>query len=72
VGCAPDLVRADEVGEVFATGDRHGLAKALREVVAGGFQTERRNMCRKAVGGYSTERAARGIIRAWEMAQELG
>jgi glycosyltransferase involved in cell wall biosynthesis len=64
VGCAPDLVRAGQVGEVFATGDRRSLAEVLQKVMGDGLQSERRNMCRKAVKEYSTERAAEGILEA--------
>ena len=64
VGCAPDLVKTTESGEIFETGNRQGLAAALEGVIRGGFEAERRQACRKVVEGYSTERAAKGIREA--------
>jgi len=72
VGCAPDLVKTTESGEIFETGNRQGLAAALEGVIRGGFEAERRQACRKVVEGYSTERAAKGIREAWEKVQGLG
>ena len=65
VGCAPDLVRAGQVGGVFATRDRRSLVEVLQKVMGDGLHSERRNICRKAVKEYSTVRAAKGIKEAF-------
>ena len=64
MGCAPDLVVSDECGEIFQTAQVKALANGLSNVIQKGFGLERREMCRKAVAPYSTQRAAEGISRA--------
>ena len=64
VGCAPDLVVSDECGEIFQTGQVEALTIGIKNVFQKGFSLERREICRKAVEPYSTQRAAEGISRA--------
>jgi len=72
VGSVPDLIDAGITGEVFASGSSHSLAAALER--AGPFigcQCVREN-CRRAVSGYSVEKAAEGIALAYHQAVTRG
>jgi glycosyltransferase involved in cell wall biosynthesis len=70
VGCAPDLVEAGVIGEVFATGSAHGLAQALERALNLVGRSETREHCRQRAEQYSVERAAYGIAAAYAMALE--
>jgi glycosyltransferase involved in cell wall biosynthesis len=65
VGCAPDLVKPGVTGEVFRTGSTGSLASALQRAMSLVGHPEVRQGCRDTVGGYTVDRAAEGIARAY-------
>jgi glycosyltransferase involved in cell wall biosynthesis len=65
VGCAPDLVESGVTGEVFATGSEASLADAIVKALPLTESNEVRVKCREKVGGYTIEKAAEGIARAY-------
>ena len=65
VGCAPDLVEAGRTGELFKTGSKAELAAAIQRGLALAGSRETRERCRQKVSGYSLERAAEGLARAY-------
>jgi glycosyltransferase involved in cell wall biosynthesis len=67
VGCAPDLVKPGATGEVFETGSAGSLALALQRAMSLVGRPEVRQVCRNTVGGYTVDRAAEGIARAYRL-----
>lgn len=65
VGCAPDLIEPGITGEVFETESEPDLARAIRVGLALIGRTEIREKCRQKVSGYTLERAAEGIAKAY-------
>jgi glycosyltransferase involved in cell wall biosynthesis len=65
VGCAPDLVEPGVTGEVFATGSEASLADTIVKALPLTDRAEVRAKCREKVGGYTIEKAAEGIARAF-------
>ncbi len=65
VGCAPDLIEPGVTGQLFDTGSDESLASALQRTLPLVGRGEIRERCREKVGGYSVERAADGIARAY-------
>jgi glycosyltransferase involved in cell wall biosynthesis len=65
VGCAPDLVESGVNGYVFETDSLSGLASCLVQALKFENQPVAREKCRRKVGGYSIESAARGIKAAY-------
>ena len=72
VGCWPDLVEPGVTGEVCETGSPHALATALERALPLIGRAEVRARCREKVAGYTVERAAEGIARAYEAIMERG
>lgn len=64
VGCAPDLVRPGETGEIFTAGSSRELASALTRVMRLAGRTIR-DQCRSRVADYSLDSAAEGIAKAY-------
>ena len=65
VGCAPDLVKSGETGEIFQMGDAGSLASALTRV----RQSKERGhdwttACRSRAALFSLEAATRGLVAA--------
>lgn len=72
VGCAPDLVEAGVTGQIFEAGSDQSLAVALVRAMDLVGRPEVREQCRKKVGGYTAEKAAEGIARAyWAVAGQV-
>jgi glycosyltransferase involved in cell wall biosynthesis len=67
VGCAPDLVKPGATGEVFQTGSAVSLASALQRAMSLTGRPEIRQTCRNTVGGFTVDRAAEGISRAYRL-----
>lgn len=65
VGCAPDLVEPGVTGEVFATGSEESLAAAVDKLLPLTDRADTRAQCREKVSGYTVEKAAEGIARAF-------
>lgn len=65
VGCVPDLIDPGTTGEVFDTGSVKSLAAALGRAMRLVGRADVRAQCREKVGGYTIERAAEGIARAY-------
>ena len=65
VGCAPDLIEPGLTGEVFTTGSAGSLAAAIGSLLPLTDQAEIRAKCREKVSGYTVEKAAEGIARAF-------
>jgi glycosyltransferase involved in cell wall biosynthesis len=67
VGCGPDLIKPGSTGEVFETGSAGSLALALQRAVSLVGRPEVREVCRNTVGGYTVDRAAEGLARAYRL-----
>jgi glycosyltransferase involved in cell wall biosynthesis len=68
VGCAPDLVEPGLTGEIADRVSADSFAAALRRAVALVGRPQTRRRCRERVSGYTVEKAAEGIARAyWEV-----
>jgi glycosyltransferase involved in cell wall biosynthesis len=65
VGCAPDLIEPGVTGEVFVTGSEASLADTLTKALLLTEHAEVRTKCREKAGGYTIEKAAEGIARAF-------
>jgi glycosyltransferase involved in cell wall biosynthesis len=71
VACARDLVEAGATGELFEAGSSAGLGAAIGRALALVGRPEVRARCRALVAGYSPEKAAEGIARAYRRARRL-
>lgn len=65
VGCAPDLIQPGATGEICQTGSADGLEEALQRAFALVNREDVRKQCREKVGGFTLEKAAEGIARAY-------
>ena len=65
VGCAPDLVEAGVTGSVFSTGAVSDLAASIARMFPLTNRADIREKCREKVAGYTVEKAADGIGRAF-------
>jgi glycosyltransferase involved in cell wall biosynthesis len=65
VGCGPDLIEAGATGEVARSGSVESLSDAIARglTLTGALETRKR--CREKVSGYTVEKAAEGIARAY-------
>lgn len=68
VGCAPDLICPEATGEVCETRSVSSLASAIQRMRPLVGRREIREKCRERVSGYSVEKAAEGIARAYAAA----
>ena len=68
VGCGPDLVIPGLTGEVFTTGSVDSLQTAILKLSGLVGHPATRLACREKIAGYSVEKAAAGIARAYEAA----
>jgi glycosyltransferase involved in cell wall biosynthesis len=66
VGCCPDLIVSGVTGEVFAAGSALSLAASLQNAKSLIRREEIRQSCRERVAGYSVDKAADGIAKAYE------
>lgn len=65
VGCAPDLIRIDQTGEVVPLGDTEKLTASLRKIRLSRAQGhDWATACMKQIEAYSFEAATRGLLRA--------
>jgi glycosyltransferase involved in cell wall biosynthesis len=64
VGCAPDLVRPGITGEI-AGGNPQSLSQALLRALRLTGRDETRDNCRRVIGEYTVEKAAKGIRDAF-------
>jgi glycosyltransferase involved in cell wall biosynthesis len=70
VGCAADLIDAGVTGEVAKTGDADSLAAAIGRAINLSGDPAIRAKCREKIGGFTVERAAEGIAKAyWSVTQ---
>ena len=65
VGCAPDLIEPGLTGEICEAGSLSSLASAIQRAMVLTGRPEIREACRQRVSGYSVEKAAEGIARAY-------
>jgi len=65
VGCAPDLIEADETGYVFESGSPASFADAIERGLELAGRRGVRAACRARVQEYTVERAAEGIALAY-------
>jgi glycosyltransferase involved in cell wall biosynthesis len=68
VGSAPDLIKPGVTGDIFESGSTRSLASALERAWPLMDCVRVRDDCRREVGGYSVEKAAEGIARAYSEA----
>jgi glycosyltransferase involved in cell wall biosynthesis len=68
VGSAPDLIDRGVTGDVFDSGSASSLASALERAWPLMGRPRVRDDCRREVNGYSVEKAAEGIARAYNEA----
>jgi glycosyltransferase involved in cell wall biosynthesis len=66
VGSAPDLIECGVTGDVFESGSARGLASALARAWPLMGQSHVRQQCHLEISGYTVEKAAEGIARAYE------
>jgi glycosyltransferase involved in cell wall biosynthesis len=71
VGCAADLVKPGETGEVFDVGSAEGLEAAILRALRLVDRGEIRVVCRRLADQYSVERAAVGIANAYRSVVDL-
>ena len=69
VGCAPDLVKPGLTGEVFDSGSVDSLRIALEKALHLVDHQDIRMQCRQVVSGYTVEKAAEGIAKAYYAVQ---
>src|SRR5262249_3066748 len=68
VGCGPDLIEPGLTGEFCTTSSTKSLAAALQRCISWADSEDVRIRCRARVSGYTVEKAAEGIARAfWEV-----
>jgi glycosyltransferase involved in cell wall biosynthesis len=72
VGSAPDLIERGVTGEVFESASPHSLASALERTRPLMDSPRVREACRRKVGGYTVDKAAEGIARAYNEAVVRG
>ena len=65
VGCAPDLIDRGVTGDVFQTGSTIDLAQVISRILPLTECAETRAKCREKVSGYTIEKAAAGIAKAY-------
>ncbi len=65
VGCAPDLIEEGRTGEVFEAGSASSLRQALERAMGLVGREDVRAWCHEKVSGYTVERAAEGLARAF-------
>jgi glycosyltransferase involved in cell wall biosynthesis len=66
VGSAPDLIEPGITGDVFESGSAGSLAAAIERALPLTARSEVREACRRAVSGYTVEKAAEGIACAYD------
>lgn len=64
VGCAPDLIVPGETGEVFPSGDREALARAIQRVRAATAERNLAPACRERAAAHSFAAATAGLLAA--------
>ena len=65
VGCAPDLIEEGRTGALAEAGSPESLAAAIVRMAGRLSNPAIRFDCRKKVSGFSIQKAADGIVRAW-------
>jgi len=65
VGCVPDLIVPDMTGDTFETSSIEAIRVGIQRAIRLTNRAETRSRCRERVGGYSVEKAAEGIARAY-------
>jgi len=65
VGCAPDLIEPGATGELFQAGSIQDLGAALRRAMTLIGRSDVRQACREKVSGYTVDKAAEGIAKAY-------
>lgn len=68
VGCAPDLITAGVTGEICETNSASSLEQAIGRVIKLAKDIEIREECRKRISGYTVDKAAEGIAKAYKTA----
>jgi glycosyltransferase involved in cell wall biosynthesis len=66
VGCAPDLIDSAVTGEIAEPNSVQSLADAILRALPLTNCPEFRRQCRTRVSSYTVERAAEGIVRAYQ------
>jgi len=66
VGCAPDLIEEGRTGELFEAGSVLSLRQAIERAMGLVGREDVRALCHKKVSGYTVERAAEGLARAFQ------
>ena len=72
VGCAVDLVKPGQTGEIFDAGSSSALRAALQRIEPILGRGETREACRAQVSGYSVAEAAKGIAIAYRRVSHTG
>lgn len=66
VGCAPDLIEPGVTGEICKVASIESMASAIQRALSLINRLDIRNECRRKVSGYSIEKAAEGIAKAYK------
>jgi glycosyltransferase involved in cell wall biosynthesis len=70
VGCATDLIEPGVTGEVATTGDASSVAAAIERATRLMRDPAVRGMCRSKIDGFTVDRAAEGIAKAYRSVME--
>jgi glycosyltransferase involved in cell wall biosynthesis len=70
VGCAPDLIEPEVTGEIAVGGSAESLRDAIKQFLPRVGTSQIREQCRQKVSGYTVEKAAEGIAKAFRSLQE--
>ena len=70
VGCAPDLIEPEVTGEIAIAGSAGSLRDAIQRLLPRIGTPQIREQCRHKVSGYTVEKAAEGIAKAFRSLQE--
>jgi glycosyltransferase involved in cell wall biosynthesis len=67
VGCAPDLIKPGQTGNLFRAGSIEHLAEKLDQSLPLAHNPQVHHHCKQLVSHYSVDKAAEGIAQAYRL-----